>query len=191
MLLMHSNPDLSHLLQRWSAGDASALDQVMPLVYERMREIAHQRLRGEPDGSLNTTALVHEAYLRLVDTPNRHLVNRSHFLALASRVMRNLIVDHARARKAVKRGAGHAPQPLHEGLLIPDDDLEAVTELDRALKRLELLDERQCRILEQRYFGGLTLEEIAAALDVSLATVKRDLRSARAWLATQLGNEAA
>ncbi|CAN5332685.1 sigma-70 family RNA polymerase sigma factor [soil metagenome] len=155
-------------------------------MYERMRQLAHQRLRNDADASLNTTALVHEAYLKLVDSPQPNLQDRGHFLGLASRVMRHLLVDHARARKAAKRGLGAAAVELDENVWIADEDLAPVTELDDALIRLESIDERRCRILEQRYFGGLTLEETAAALDVSLATVKRELRSARAWLAVEL-----
>jgi RNA polymerase sigma factor (TIGR02999 family) len=188
---MQDSSDITRLLQRWSAGDTAAFDQLIPLVYERMRQLAHNRLRRESDGSLNTTALVHEAYLRLVDAPQRHLVNRGHFLALASRVMRNLLVDHARARRAAKRGDGITSAELHEAAWIADADLDAVVDLDRALARLEQLEERQSRILEQRYFGGMTLEEIAEALDISLATVKRDLRSARAWLVTEMARDAA
>lgn len=177
---------ITHLLRRWSEGDEEALDQLIPLVYERMRQLAHQRLRGEPDGSLNTTALVHEAYLKLVDSPQPNIRDRGHFLALASRVMRRLLVDHARARNALKRGAGNSPLELDEMVWMPDKDLETVTELDAALRRLEAMNARQSQILEQRYFGGLTLEETAIALGISLATVKRELRSARAWLAAEL-----
>jgi RNA polymerase sigma factor (TIGR02999 family) len=178
--------DLTDLLRRWGEGDADALDQLLPLVYDRMRQLAHQRLRSEPDGSLNTTALVHEAYLKLVDTPRVSVRDRGHFLGLASRVMRHLLVDHARARNAAKRGLGVAPVPLNDTAWLNDDAADTVSELDEALRRLEALDERRTRILEQRYFGGLTLEETAEALGVSLATVKRELRSARAWLALEL-----
>jgi RNA polymerase sigma factor (TIGR02999 family) len=183
--------EITLLLRRWSAGDAQALDQLIPLVYDRMRQLAHQRLRVEPGNSINTTALVHEAYLKLVDAPQPGVHDRAHFLALASRVMRHLMVDHARARNAAKRGGGMPAVQLDEMIWVADDALGTVTELDDALKRLEALDARQCRILEQRYFGGLTLEETAQALDVSLATVKRELRSARAWLATQLRSDRA
>ena len=182
--------DISQLLRRWSAGDANALDELFPLMYERMRQLAHQRLRNDADASLNTTALVHEAYLKLVDSPQPNMQDRGHFLGLASRVMRHLLVDHARARKAAKRGLGAAIIELDENVWIADDDLGPVTELDDALIRLEAIDGRRCRILEQRYFGGLTLEETASALDLSLATVKRELRSARAWLAVELNGEA-
>jgi RNA polymerase sigma factor (TIGR02999 family) len=181
--------DITDLLRRWGEGDAGALDRLLPLMYDRMRQLAHQRLRTEPDASLNTTALVHEAYLKLVDSPRLTLHDRGHFLGLASRVMRHLLVDHARARRTAKRGLGAAPGPLEDVPWLPEDRVETVAELDEALKRLEAIDERRARILEQRYFGGLTLEETAEALNLSLATVKRELRSARAWLAIELQRE--
>jgi RNA polymerase sigma factor (TIGR02999 family) len=178
--------DITQLRHRWSEGDAEALGALVPLVYERMRQLAHHRLSSDPNASLNTTSLVHEAYLRLVDTPQPNLRDRGHFLGLASRVMRHLLVDHARARKAAKRGLGAIVVELDEAILVADDAIDPITELDDALKRLEAIDERRSRILEQRYFGGLTLEETAQALGVSLATTKRELRSARAWLAAEL-----
>lgn len=181
--------DITDLLRRWGEGEAGALDQLFPLMYDRMRQLAHQRLRSEPDGSLNTTALVHEAYLKLVDSPQVSVRDRGHFLGLASRVMRHLLVDHARARKAVKRGLGATPVPLEEAAWLADDRVDTITELDEALQQLEAIDERRTRILEQRYFGGLTLEETAEALGISVATVKRELRSARAWLALELQRE--
>lgn len=181
--------DITDLLHRWGEGDADALDQLFPLMYDRMRQLAHQRLRSEPDGSLNTTALVHEAYLKLVDSPRVNVRDRGHFLGLASRVMRHLLVDHARARNAAKRGLGAPTVPLEDAPWLADDRIETITELDEALQRLEAIDERRTRILEQRYFGGLTLEETAEALGISLATVKRELRSARAWLALELQRE--
>ena len=188
---MLSGPSqITQLLQRWGEGDPEAFDQLMPIVYDRMRELAHQRLRSEPDASLNTTALVHEAYLKLVASPQVNVRDRHHFNALAARVIRHLIIDHARARKAAKRGAG-LQAPFEEAIWVADEDVEAVTELDDALKRLGAMDARQSQILEQRYFGGLSLEETAAALGVSLATVKRELRSARAWLALELQSERA
>lgn len=181
---------ITRLLQRWGEGDREALDQIMPIVYERLRQLAHQRLRSAPgEASLNTTGVVHEVYLKLVDAPRVSLRDRSHFLAFASRVMRNLLVDHARARRAAKRGGGQAPVEVESALWLPEEQAEAVAELDEALARLEALDERQSRILELRYFGGLSLEETAQALGISLATVKRELRSARAWLALELRGE--
>ncbi len=185
-----SQSQITRLLHRWGEGDADAFDQLIPIVYDRLHQLAHQRLRNEPGArSLNTTGLVHEAYLKLVDSPRSNLRDRGHFLSLASRVMRHLLVDNARARAAAKRGGGVSPVEFDEAFLVPEETLDSVTELDEALKRLEALDPRQSQILEQRYFGGLSLEETAEALGVSLATVKRELRSARAWLALELGGE--
>ena len=183
-----SAEDISTLIRRWSGGDQSALDQLIPIVYEHLRRLAHRRLRGEPGCSLDTTGLVHEAYLKLATGPEPQLRDRAHFLALASRVMRNLLVDRARARKAAKRGGGAVHEDLDDPLgWIPDRELDRYVDVDAALRRLEEMDPRQSRILEQRYFGGLSLDETAEALGVSLATVKRELRSARAWLAAELG----
>ena len=186
---MESAPsEVTLLLQRWSAGDERARDQLIPLVYDRLRELAHHRLgvRGG-DSSLNTTGLVHEAYLRLVEASGVDVPDRAHFLALASQIMRNLLVDRARGRLAAKRGGGKAPLELQEGFWISDENSGRVIELHEALTRLQTLSPRQSQLLEHRYFGGLTLEETATALGVSLATVKRELRLARAWLALELG----
>lgn len=183
--------DVTVLLRAWSDGDRDALDRLVPLVYAHLRELAHRHLVGEPGFvSVNTTALVHEAYIRLVGIHSARFRDRAHFLAMASRVMRRLLVDHARARMALKRGAGAIAIDLREDLVAADAQTAAVTELDTALERLEALDERQARILEQRYFGGLSLEETAEATGLSLATVKRELRFARAWLAAELGGVA-
>ncbi|HEY1953197.1 MAG TPA: ECF-type sigma factor [Gemmatimonadaceae bacterium] len=185
-----SASEVTGLLQRWSGGDQSARDRLIPIVYERLRELAHRRLRGSPDeNSLNTTGLVHEAYLRLADAPQVDVPDRAHFLALASEVMRNLLVDRARARLAAKRGGGTAALELDETLWVSDENLERVTELDDALTRLGTFSPRQGQLLQHRYFAGLSLEESATALGVSLATVKRELRSARAWLALELKGE--
>ena len=182
--------EVTGLLKRWSAGDERARDQLIPLVYERLHELAHRQLRTAPgENSLNTTGLVHEAYIRLVDAPRLTLPDRAHFLALASEVMRNLLVDRARARMAAKRGGGQTPLELNETLLVADDNLENVTELDDALSRLQSLSPRQALLLQHRYFGGLSLEESATAVGTSLATAKRELRSARAWLALELRGE--
>jgi len=185
---MSSAPsEVTRLLKRWTAGDLYARDQLIPLVYDRLRELAHQRLRSAPgEHTLNTTALVHEAYIRLVGAPRMDLPDRAHFLALASQIMRNLLVDRARARTTAKRGGGKTPLQLEETLWVSDEDLDTVTELDEALTRLEALKPRQSQLLEHRYFGGLSLSETAAAIGVSLATAKRELRSARAWLALEL-----
>jgi len=182
--------EITHLLRRWSEGDRSALDQAMPLLYERLRDLAHERRRHQPaEPSLNTTALVHEAYLRLTAGVPLDLRDRQHFLALAARVMRNLLVDHARARNAAKRGGGATVAELDEDAWISTVDLDAVSELEDALRKLEAADARQGLIVEQHYFGGLSTDEIACVLEVSPTTVKRELRSARAWLAAELGQE--
>jgi RNA polymerase sigma factor (TIGR02999 family) len=170
-----------------STSEKEAFDELVPIVYSQLRTLARQRRRGaHAEQSLNTTGLVHEAYLRLIDSAGSSVENRAHFLAIASRVMRNVLVDHARTRTAEKRGGGAALGELHEAAWVTAVDVDRVTELDEALVRLEALDERQARMVEQRYFGGLTLEEIADATSLSLATVKRQLRSARAWLAVEL-----
>jgi len=188
---MSSAPsEVTRLLKRWTAGDLYARDQLIPLVYDRLRELAHQRLRSAPgEHTLNTTALVHEAYIRLVGAPRMDLPDRAHFLALASQIMRNLLVDRARARTTAKRGGDKTPLQLEETLWVSDEDLDTVTELDEALTRLEGLNPRQSQLLLHRYFGGLSLSETAAAIGVSLATAKRELRSARAWLALELTGE--
>jgi RNA polymerase sigma factor (TIGR02999 family) len=161
----------------------------MPLVYERLRALAHRRLQEWPgETSLNTTALVHEAYIGLVDTPQLDLPDRAHFLGLMSEVMRNLIAGYWRARRAAKRGGGDRPLELTAALSIADADLDRFAELDEALSRLDRVSPRQAKLLQHRYFGGLSLEESATAADVSLATAKRELRSARAWLAVELGS---
>ena len=182
--------EVTGLLRQWSAGDERARDRLIPLLYDRLRELAHQQLGGAPlDNSLNTTELVHEAYIRLVDAPRVDLPDRAHFLALASEIMRNLLVDRARARLAAKRGGGVIPLDLDDFDWISDENLENVAVLDDALKRLERLSSRQGQLVQHRYFGGLTLEESAMATGVSLATAKRELRAARAWLALDLNGE--
>ena len=182
--------EITGLLRRWSAGDERARDQLMPLVYERLRALAHRRLQEWPsETSLNTTALVHEAYIGLIGAPRFDLPDRAHFLGLMSEVMRNLIGAHWRARRAVKRGGGDRPLELSEAMSIADGDLDRFAELDEALTRLDTMSPRQAKLLQHRYFGGLSLEESATAAGVSLATAKRDLRLARAWLALELGAE--
>ena len=181
---------ITRLLRRWADGDSDAFDALVPIVYERLRQLARQRLRSAPDATLETTGLVHEAYLKLADSPQTTVRDRGHFLAIASCVMRNLLTDHARARRSAKRGGGAVVLTLdEESSWLPDSDLDEIAALDEALARLEKIDNRQSRILEQRYFGGLSLDETADALGVSLATVKRDLRAARAWLASELASE--
>jgi RNA polymerase sigma factor (TIGR02999 family) len=189
--LRPDDSQITLLLRRWTAGDAEALRELLPALYEPLRQLAHQRIRNEQDAlSLDTTGLVHEAYLKLADSPAASLRDRHHFLAVASRVMRNVLVDHARARNAVKRGGGADGVELREDIWVSEINLDAVRELDHALTTLEALDPRQSTILEQHYFGGLSLEDIAGTMSISVRTVKRDLRAARAWLASQLAAEA-
>jgi RNA polymerase sigma factor (TIGR02999 family) len=179
--------DLTRLLQRWSEGDPDALQQAMPLLYKQLRDLAHQRRSRLPTSvSLNTTARVHEAYLKLAGIDGASIKDRSHFLAVASRIMRNVLVDHARARGAAKRGGGAAEVELKEDVWLAHVDVELVRALDEALKKLESVDARQGLIVEQHYFGGMTVDEIASTLDLAPRTVKRDLRSARAWLSAEL-----
>jgi len=185
-----SSSEVTDLLRRWSAGDGSAREQLIPLVYDALRDLAHRRLAGAQfESSLDTTELVHEAYLRLVGARRLDLPDRANFLALASEVMRNLLVDRARARLAAKRGGGVSPSDLDDHAWVSEENLEAITNLDDALKRLARLKPRHGQLVQHRYFGGLTLEESAAAIGVSLATAKRDLRFARAWLALELKGE--
>lgn len=187
--MMSAPSEVTVLLQRWHAGDSGARDQLIPLVYDQLRRLAHRCLGRAGGDSLSTTDLVHEAYLHLVDAGPIAQPDRAHFLALLSEVMRNLLVDRARARAAAKRGGGRAPIELDETLWISDDNLDRVADLHDALTRLEALSPRQSQLLQHRYFGGLTLEESAAALQVSLATVKRELRSALAWLELEFRGE--
>ena len=185
--MVSSSSEVTVLLRQWSAGDECARDQLIPLVYDWLRELAHRRLEGaRVENSLNTTELVHEAYLRLADARRLDLPDRANFLALASEVMRNLLVDRARARLAEKRGGGVIPLDLDEIEWVSDENLETVADLDDALKRLAKFKPRQGQLLQHRYFGGLTLEESATATGVSLATAKRELRFARAWLALEI-----
>jgi RNA polymerase sigma factor (TIGR02999 family) len=179
--------DINSVIKQLEDADNRTLDQLVPALYRELRSVAHRRLKkGANRHSLNTTGLVHEAYLRLVETAGVSFDGRDHFLAVASRVMRNVLVDRARARMSAKRGGGVPLAELEEETWVAEVDLDRVAELDEALGRLERLDERQGRMIEQRYFGGLSLDEIAEAMHVSLATVKRDLRFARAWLAAEL-----
>lgn len=183
--------EVTTLLRRASGGDRDALDRLTPLLYDELRRLAHNRLRLErPDHTLNTTALVHEAYLELVNVQHASWKDRAHFLAAAARVMRHVLVDYARCRNAQKRGGGLARVELdEEALELSEEHSEAIEELHGALERLESVDPVQSRLLEQRYFGGLKLEECAEVLGVSRSTVARELKLARAWLACELNPE--
>lgn len=184
-----SRPDITGLLRRWNQGDRDALEPLLPLVYEELRRLAAGYLRHErPDHTLQPTALVHEAYLRLVGQDQVVWQNRSHFFGIAAQMMRRVLVDHARRRHAAKRGAAAirvelSAEDLEAGL---DRDPEILA-LDAALDELAALDARQARVVELRFFGGLTVEETAEVVGISTATVKREWRTARAWLRRELG----
>lgn len=186
---MQEPTDITGLLHELARGRRSALDRLMRMVYAEMRRIAHRQLRDERTGhTLNTTALVHETYLKLLDIRRVDWIDRTQFYAVCSRVMRRILIDYARARRREKRGGGVLVAPLREALDVPIQRADDLVALDEALERLETRNERQCRVVEYRYFGGLTVEETAAALAVSPATVKRDWAFCRAWLNRELGD---
>lgn len=182
--------DFAAKIRRARAGDAAALDEVMPLVYEELRRIAARQMgRERRDHTLQPTALVHEAYLRLFDAARLEVRDRAHFLALAARVMRRLLINHAEARNAEKR-RGNAPHVTLSAAMdvASDEPAVDVVALDAALTRLAALDPRAAEIVEMRFFGGMTIEEVAAATGISTATVKRDWATARAWLRRELSS---
>ena len=184
MLLMGGTHSVSQLLIAWGRGESEALAQLTPRVYQELHKLARAYLRrGRPNQSLQPTALINEAYLRLLD-PSQHVEfeNRAHFFGIAARVMRLILVDHARAHRAAKRGGAAAAVTLHDGLAATPGRAPDVLEVHEALDRLAEVDERKARTIEMRYFGGMDREEVAAALGVTLATVKRDLRLGEAWL---------
>lgn len=184
-----ADDDITNLLAAHASDDPNALDDLFPLVYEELREIAHRRMQGERrDHTLRTTALVHEAYMELVDLDAVDWQDRQHFFAIASRVMRNVLVDYAVKRNAEKRGGGRDRVPLKEWDGATEVVLEDVIAVHQALERLETVDERQGRVVECRFFAGLTIEETSNALGISTATVGRDWRMARAWLNRELTN---
>jgi RNA polymerase sigma factor (TIGR02999 family) len=175
--------DVTQALRELSGRQASAPEALMPLVYGELRKLAQSYLEGErSDHTLQATALVHEAYIRLVDWQNVSWQNRAHFFALAAQVMRQILVDHARAKRAEKRGGGQTRLALEEAVSFPHQREMDLVELDDALKALAQLDLAQSRIVELRFFGGLTIEETAEAMRISPATVKREWNLAKAWL---------
>lgn len=182
------SPDLTLLLEDLSGGDAAAADRLMPHVYDALQRIAHRQLRGERAGhTLDTTALVHEAYLKLVQQDGVAWQNRAHFFAVAAMAMRRILINYAHQRLAAKRGGGQAAVTFVEDAHPRTAQPEALIALDEALDRLAALNERQSRVVTYSFFGGLTHEEIAEALGVSVPTVRRDWRLARAWLAREMG----
>jgi RNA polymerase sigma factor (TIGR02999 family) len=179
--------DLTGLLKSAAAGDRRAFDDLVPRVYAELRSIARRQLRGErPGHTLNPTALVHEAFVKLANLNRIQWQNREHFFAVAARSMRNVLVSYAVRRRRLKRGGGVPDVPLEEAEILPDDRVEQVLELHDALLELEKRNERHARIVECRFFAGMTIEETAAALGLSPATVKRDWQLLRAWLRREL-----
>ena len=188
---MDSREQVTGLLLEAGTGDRDALHRVFPLVYDELRRLAHRQLRLENAGhTLDTNALVHEAYLRLVDQTQAQWRDRAHFLAVASTAMRRILVDHARRHRAAKRGGALRRVPLETLELPADERADLLVALDEALARLETLDGRQARVVECRFFGGLTEEETATALGIGLRTAKRDWAKARSWLYQELYPEA-
>jgi RNA polymerase sigma factor (TIGR02999 family) len=182
-------PDITVLLQQWRDGNRDALDRLIPLIYEELRQIASRQLAGEwRHDRLQTTVVVHEAYLRLFRQEHVDWQNRGQFFAIAAQMMRRILVDHARQQRRAKRGGGTVPVEISEEAPAPQSRVDAVDalDLDRALQQLERLDPTQGRIVELRYFAGLTVEETAAALGMSDRTIKREWALAKSWLYRQL-----
>jgi len=174
---------ITELLVRWNEGDLASRDALIPLVYDELRRIARRNFAAQrSDHTLQATALVHEAYLRLVNHKPVHWQGRAHFFALASQIMRQILVDHARRSKAAKRGGGAVTLVLDETVAFAGGSSLDLIELDAAMKRLAQLDARQCQIVELRFFGGLSLDEAARVVEVSPATAKREWATARVWL---------
>lgn len=181
--LMSGQKEITRLLAAWNQGDEAALDKLLPIVYKELRRLAAYHMRRErPDHLLQTTALVHEAYLRLVEQRNVRWQTRAHFFAIAAQVMRRILVDHARSQRRAKRGEGLPALPLTEAAAFSDDRADEVLAVNSALDNLTAIDPRMSRVFELRYFGGMSVEEAAEALKVSPATVARDWRLAKAWL---------
>ena len=188
--MSHAPLNVTELLIDWGKGDKEALDQLVPLVYDELRRQAKRYLRHERAGhTLQTTALIHEAYLRLIDQKNVHWQNRAHFFGIAAQLMRRILVDHARTRGRAKRGGSDVRVSLGEATVIAKaQDLDVVA-LDEALNRLAEIDEQQSKIVELKFFSGLTVEETAEVLNISQATVKRDWSMAKAWLHREISGE--
>ncbi len=178
-----ASPDVTQLLLNWSKGDQAALEELMPLVYGELRRLASAYLRRErPNHTLQSTALVHEAFMRLVNQQDVHWQSRTHFFAIAAQMIRRILVDHARSQRAEKRGSGAVKLELDAALAIPmKTDVDLVL-LNDALDRLAEMDPRQSRLVELRFFAGLSIEETAQVMQLSPATIKREWNAARAWL---------
>jgi RNA polymerase sigma factor (TIGR02999 family) len=178
-----SPQNVTQLLVAWSDGDKSAMEKLFPLIYDELRRIARQYMRREnPGHTLQTTALVNEAYLRLIDQRKTHWRNRAHFFAIAAQIMRRILLDHARSYKYAKRGGGAHQVSLDETAIVSQEKATEMIALDDALNELAKIDEQQSRVVELRFFGGLTVEETAEVLSLSSTTIKREWSAAKAWL---------
>ena len=181
-----AQPSITGMLELWRNGDAEAMNSLMPILYSQLREIAGRVMSGEnPGHTMPATALVNEAFLRLSGT-QIEWQNRGHFLAVAGRIMRRVMVDHAKSRRREKRGGGMRRIDFEEALIASPEPPEVLVDLDEAMARLESFDERKCRIVEMMYFGGMTHDETAEVLRMSRATVQREARLAKAWLYSEL-----
>jgi RNA polymerase sigma factor (TIGR02999 family) len=192
MTTRSSSPEeVTQLLVAWGNGNKAALEKLMPLVYDELRRLAHHYMRREhPGHTLQTTALVNEAYFRLVDQKHVHWQNRAHFFAISAQLMRRILIDHARSHQFVKRGGGAHKVSLDEVAVVAQEQAADLLALDDALRSLAAIDERKGRIVELRFFGGLSAEETAEALKISPRTVMREWSMAKAWLYRAISNEA-
>ena len=182
-----SQQRVTDLLAQWSHGDDAALAELTPLVYEELRRLAHHHMGGQrPNHTLQTTALINEVYLRLVDQTNPRWQNRAHFFAVAARAMRQILVSYARSQRAQKRGRGAVKVELDEAALVSPEESKEIVDLHEALDTLATLDSRKAQVVELKYFGGLNYDEIAEVLKISRVTVRRDWEFAKVWLYTEL-----
>jgi len=182
---------VTQLLQQWSNGDTAALAELTPLVYEELRRLAHHYMEGQrSDHTLQTTALVNEAYLRLADQTNSNWQSRAHFFAVAARAMRQILVSYARSNRAQKRGGGAARIELDESAILSPEQSKEIVDLHEALERLDTLDSRKAQVVELKFFGGLNYDEIAEVLKIARMTVRRDWEFAKLWLYTELRDTA-
>ena len=189
-MMMVATSGVTELLNDWQHGDQNALAKLTPLIYDELKRIAHRYVQRERNGhTLQTTALVHEAYLRLAGNEEAAWQNRAHFFAVSAQVMRHILIDHARRRRYLKHGGEFQQAAMEETSLMPAERAAELVALDEALNELKRLDQRKSRVVELRYFGGLSLEETADVLEVSIMTVRRDWRAAKAWLYKAVNRE--
>jgi len=186
---MSSDTDITELLVDWNNGDKSAIDRLLPLVEKELHRLAHSYMRREDaNHTLQTTALINETYLRLVDQRKVQWQNRAHFFGIAAQIMRRILLNHARDQNRLKRGGKAVHVSLSEALIMPGEKDREIMALDDALNRLEAFDKRKAKVVELRYFGGLTVEEVAEVLNVSKITVMRDWKFSKAWLAREIAD---